>query len=406
MGIRDYIASQDSLEKKLFWIVVYICLAVSLYSTIVTISEHVSIVACTATSLTVVLLVFIMSIAHVTKQYVNCYMALCLVLNVILIPVNYFFCGGVYSGMPMYFVMGIFLCAFCLARKRTIVCVVLSATAAVVSILVSMFHKDLVVQVSEDYTYSDCLVSYLIVAAGIVAISLFVQVQYKRQRYKEINNGIIDILGTVVEFRSVEAGDHIKRIKGFTRILLSYVNKVYDDRRLSSADIAIISSASAMHDIGKIAIPDGILLKEGPLTPAERLVMEKHTTKGCEIINSIKEIQDQDYYKYGYEICRHHHERYDGNGYPDRLKGEEIPLSAQVVALADVYDALVNERCYKPAYTFEQSYQMIMNGECGVFSPRLLKCLELAKEDMEIFNMSMQQNVLEITDECICAKDK
>ncbi len=208
------------------------------------------------------------------------------------------------------------------------------------------------------------------------------------QRLKEINNEIIDILSTVVEFRSVESGDHIQRIKGFTKIMLKYVNEMFDDVDYPPELIDVISSASAMHDIGKIAIPDSILLKPGKLTAEEFDEMKKHTTKGCDILKSMENIQDERYYKYSYEICRYHHERYDGRGYPEGLKGDDIPLAAQIVSVADVYDALISKRVYKDAYSLDEAFQMILNGECGVFSPRLMECFKCAKEEMESFSLA------------------
>ena len=208
----------------------------------------------------------------------------------------------------------------------------------------------------------------------------------QKQNLKAINNDIIDILSTVVEFRSVESGDHIQRIKGFTKIMLKYVNKVYENVNYTPELIDVISSASAMHDIGKIAIPDGILLKPGKLTPEEFDEMKKHTTKGCDILVTMENLQDESYYKYCYDICRHHHERYDGRGYPDGLVGDEISLEAQIVSVADVYDALISKRVYKDAYSLGEAYDMILNGECGVFSPKLMECFKLAREEMEAFS--------------------
>ncbi|MBR5799304.1 MAG: HD domain-containing protein [Lachnospiraceae bacterium] len=205
----------------------------------------------------------------------------------------------------------------------------------------------------------------------------------QNQKMKEINNGIIDILSTVVEFRSIESGNHIKRMKGFTKILLKYVNAIYEDVHLSKETMEVIASAAAMHDVGKVAIPDSILLKPGRLTEEEYELMKEHTVKGCEILDSMATLQDENYYKYSYEICRYHHERYDGRGYPDGLVGDDIPLAAQVVAVADVYDALVSKRIYKDAYSHDTAFQMIMNGECGAFDPRLLECFVLAKNEME-----------------------
>lgn len=208
----------------------------------------------------------------------------------------------------------------------------------------------------------------------------------QKQQLKEINNDIIDILSTVVEFRSVESGDHIQRIKGFTKIMLKYVNEMYDEVNYTPELIDVISSASAMHDIGKVAIPDSILLKPGKLTAEEFEEMKTHTTRGCDILKSMENLQDERYYKYSYEICRYHHERFDGRGYPDGLKGDDIPLEAQIVSVADVYDALISKRVYKDAYSLDEAYQMILNGECGVFSPRLMECFKCAKEEMERFS--------------------
>ena len=137
----------------------------------------------------------------------------------------------------------------------------------------------------------------------------------------------------------------------------------------------LITLASSLHDIGKIGIDEKILNKPGRLTAEEFEEMKKHTVIGEEILCSLELYQNELLVKVAREICRWHHERYDGRGYPDGLKGEEIPISAQVVSLADVYDALVSDRVYKKAYSHEKAIQMILNGECGVFNPLLLECL-------------------------------
>lgn len=203
------------------------------------------------------------------------------------------------------------------------------------------------------------------------------------EELQNMNDRIIDTMSNVVEFRNLESGDHVKRVKTFTNILAKYVAKAYPEYQLDERAISMITSASALHDVGKIAISDAILLKPGRLTKDEFEIMKSHTTRGCEIINMIADIQNGDYGKVSYEICRHHHERYDGRGYPDGLKGEEIPISAQIVSVADVYDALVSDRCYKSAYTTQEAYNMITKGECGVFSPKLMECLAMAKEEFE-----------------------
>ena len=200
---------------------------------------------------------------------------------------------------------------------------------------------------------------------------------------QRMNDRIIDVMSNVVEFRNLESGSHVKRVKTFTHILAKYVAQEYPEYHLDKYAINMITSASALHDVGKIMIPDAILLKPGKLTAEEFETMKSHTTKGCEVIDMLEDIQQGEYGKVSYEICRHHHERYDGRGYPDGLKGEDIPISAQIVSIADVYDALVTERCYKAAFTTEEAYRMISNGECGTFSPKMLHCFELAKEEFE-----------------------
>ncbi len=197
------------------------------------------------------------------------------------------------------------------------------------------------------------------------------------------NTDIIDILGTVVEYRDFESGEHVMRVKGFTKILAQEIPKDYPEYGLTDEIIEVIVSASATHDIGKIAIPDNILLKPGRLTDEEFACMKSHTTRGSEILNNIKYIWDEEYAQVSYDICRHHHERYDGKGYPDGLAGEDIPIAAQIVSIADVYDALVSERVYKKAFSKDEAFQMIINGKCGVFSPKLLKCFSRVKKEFE-----------------------
>lgn len=204
------------------------------------------------------------------------------------------------------------------------------------------------------------------------------------ERLQKSNENIIDILGSVIEGRNMESGEHIKRIKGFTRILAKQLMEDYPEYEMTLEKADMIANASALHDIGKIAIPDGILLKPAKLSEDEYEYMKSHTTRGCEILNQIKGVWDDEYHGLSYEICRFHHERYDGRGYPDGLAGEEIPISAQLVSIADAYDALVNERVYKSAYSKEQAFHMIMTGECGNFSPKLLECFQNAREKFEV----------------------
>jgi putative two-component system response regulator len=218
---------------------------------------------------------------------------------------------------------------------------------------------------------------------------------YARQKYltelvadqiyeKEKSNSLmISILGHIVEFRNGESGLHVAHVQVFTEVLLRRLLKMTDKYKLSNADISLISTAAALHDIGKISIPDHILNKPGRLTTEEFEIMKTHSAVGADMIDALKQYQQEPLIKFAYEICRWHHERYNGSGYPDGLKGDEIPLSAQVVSMADVYDALTSERVYKKAYTHETSMKMIMNGECGVFNPLLLECLQASAEEIQ-----------------------
>lgn len=193
---------------------------------------------------------------------------------------------------------------------------------------------------------------------------------------KEKNNQImIRILSQIVEFRNGESGLHVEHINILTGLLLERLVQKTDHYDLTWSDQYMITLASALHDIGKIGIDDKILNKPGRLTKEEFEIMKSHTLIGASILENLGLYQEEPLIKTAYQICRWHHERYDGKGYPDGLRGDEIPISAQVVSVADVYDALVNERVYKKAITHEKAIEMILNGECGVFNPILLECL-------------------------------
>lgn len=193
---------------------------------------------------------------------------------------------------------------------------------------------------------------------------------------EKTNNMLINIFSHVVEIRNFESGSHTLRVQHFTNLLLNHLVKITDRYALSEADIALISSVSALHDIGKVIIPAAILNKPGKLTPVEWEVMQSHTTEGDRFLSEIPIDQTEPLMIAAHEIVRHHHERYDGSGYPDGLKGDDIPISAQIVSIADVYDALTSDRCYKKAFSHDTAIQMMLNGECGAFNPLLLRCLE------------------------------
>lgn len=192
---------------------------------------------------------------------------------------------------------------------------------------------------------------------------------------EKVSNTMISILSHIVEFRNNESGLHVVHIRTITELLLRRLRKKTDRYPLTEADISLISTASALHDIGKINIPEQILNKPGRLTKEEFEIVKTHSAVGEHMLRQVPFSQNEPLVKVAREICRWHHERWDGRGYPDGLKGDEIPISAQVVSLADVYDALTSERCYKAAFDHETALNMIVNGECGAFNPLLLECL-------------------------------
>ena len=192
---------------------------------------------------------------------------------------------------------------------------------------------------------------------------------------EKVSNTMISILSHIVEFRNNESGLHVVHIRTITELLLRRLREKTDRYPLTEADISLISTASALHDIGKINIPEQILNKPGRLTKEEFDIIKTHSAVGEHMLRQIPFNQNEPLVKVAREICRWHHERWDGRGYPDGLKGDEIPISAQVVSLADVYDALTSERCYKAAFDHETALNMIVNGECGAFNPLLLECL-------------------------------
>ncbi len=202
----------------------------------------------------------------------------------------------------------------------------------------------------------------------------------KQKHMKEV---LIESLSNIVEFRNLESEQHVKRIREFTICLGKSVKKLYPEYQLTEEKIETIGWASSLHDIGKIVIPDSIILKAGKLTNDEYEVIKSHTTKGAEIIEKVIRLDNEEFCTYAYDIARHHHEKYDGNGYPDGLRGEAISIAAQIVSLVDVYDALTSKRVYKAAYDTEKAFEMIINGQSGVFSPKLLKAFTEARQEFE-----------------------
>lgn len=208
---------------------------------------------------------------------------------------------------------------------------------------------------------------------------------------KEKNNQImVNILSHIVECRNGESGQHVRNIGILTKLLLKKLMQKTDRYQMTWGDLNRIALASALHDIGKIGIEEAILNKPGKLTQEEYEEMKKHTVIGWSMLKNLKQYQEEPLVRMAEQICRWHHERYDGKGYPDGLKGDEIPISAQVVSLADVYDALTNERVYKKAIPHEKAIEMIVAGECGQFNPMLIEYLLEIKEDIPIQLMNAE----------------
>ncbi len=205
------------------------------------------------------------------------------------------------------------------------------------------------------------------------------------QMYEKEQNSLlmIDILSHIVEFRNGESGLHVIHVRRLTEVLLERLAVKDPSYDLNRETISLISEASALHDIGKIAIDEKILNKPGRLTDEEFKIMKTHSMVGAQMLGGLAVHQGEPLVKIAYEICRWHHERWDGRGYPDGLRGTEIPIAAQVVAMADVYDALTSERVYKAAFSHEQAIQMITGGECGSFNPQLLECLGEAADTLQ-----------------------
>lgn len=199
---------------------------------------------------------------------------------------------------------------------------------------------------------------------------------------------LIEYLISVIESRDFFAEHHCEKVRKFTEVMLDKIRQFCPEYKLEKKDCEHIAFAAMMHDVGKIAIPDRILHKPGRLTFEESQIMQNHTRKGRQIFEQIQksmkqEDLDYDLFRYCGEVCMYHHERFDGGGYPMGLAKDDIPIAAQVVGLADAYDALISERIYKPAYSKAEAFEMIMKGECGIFNPRLTEIFSLVRMELE-----------------------
>ena len=211
-----------------------------------------------------------------------------------------------------------------------------------------------------------------------------VQMVSDQIRARENNTDmLVGVLSHIVEFRNGESGAHVRHIRIITETLLHRLLEISSRYSITAEQQDMIPLASALHDIGKIGIDEKILNKPGKLTPEEFKVIQNHSMLGAKMLHDLDGFAEQPLLQTAYEIARWHHERWDGRGYPDGLKGDEIPISAQLVSLADVYDALTSERCYKKAFSHEKAVQMILNGECGAFNPLLLQCLTDVQADLK-----------------------
>lgn len=220
------------------------------------------------------------------------------------------------------------------------------------------------------------------VAIGFTDVDNLVKRRMEEARRIDQSHHLIEMLGGMVESRNMESGEHIQRVKEYTKILAESMMKKYPEYGLDMHKIELIVSASALHDVGKIKISDSILLKPGKLTPEEFEAMKEHTIIGSAIVSKMMIGLDEEYARYCREIALYHHEKCDGKGYPEGLKGDQIPISAQLVSIADCFDALTTKRVYKDAYSLDEAYDMILGGKCGQFSGKILDCFIAKREEL------------------------
>ena len=208
------------------------------------------------------------------------------------------------------------------------------------------------------------------------------QLLLQARQLAEMGMGMVEALAAAIEYRSDESGEHVRRIHDITCHLLRRTSL---GKGFSENQIRLIGMGAITHDVGKISIPDAILNKQGPLSPEEYELMKSHTVKGAELLARIPQMRELSAYRYAYDIALHHHERWDGGGYPDGLVGNQIPIWTQIVSLADVYDALVSKRCYKEAFSTQVAMEMILGGQCGAFNPLLLNAFRQEEPSLRKF---------------------
>ncbi len=211
------------------------------------------------------------------------------------------------------------------------------------------------------------------------------------EKLKKANEKMIDIVCNILERNYPEFLDNVQIMREISRIIGKKVQQNYPEYKLTDENVEIIAELSSLRDIGKLLISDHVLYKPAKLTKEEAEYMKSHTAKGCEILKMMKDLQTPEYHRISMEICLYHHERYDGKGYPEGLKGDEIPISAQIVSVVDAYHALISERVYKRAYSREEAYYMILGGECGIFSPKIMECFRMSRKEIEEINTDMEE---------------
>ena len=213
-------------------------------------------------------------------------------------------------------------------------------------------------------------------------------------KLKKSSQQMIDIVCNILEHHYPEFDENTQTVREISRIIGRKVQAHYPEYKLTDADVEAIAELAALRDIGKLLISYHVLFKPAKLTREEKEYMKSHTAKGCEIMKMMKGIQTPDDHRKSMEICRYHHERYDGKGYPEGLKGDEIPISAQIVSVVDAYHALISERIYKRAYPKEEAYYMVLGGECGIFSPKIMECFRMSRREIEAINSEEREEKL------------
>lgn len=383
-NLNVFYKQQRMPEDKVFWCIVPVFCITGLICSMISICQFLEAPAIISTFFCAIFPVFIMLRCRKTKETQRCYKVFCLIENCALIPIAFVMNGGMHSGMPLYCLGGTVLGVFCVTRKDRLITVMAAIGITANLFADSILYPQVISKMDIGIVEEDILLGFLFVAIGMIIITNSLLSGQIERGYREINNGIIEILGSAIEFRSAETGNHIKNIRELMRILLESANEVVEGHSYLEEEIKIISSAAMLHDIGKIIIPDVILNKPGKLTEEEFEIIKSHPIEGCRIIEEMKEMQGTEYFCYSYEICRHHHEAYDGSGYPDGLKGDEIPFVSQLASLADVYEALSSKRAYKSPCSAEEVHRIITEECKGRFSEDVFKCYRYARGKMDL----------------------